>query len=488
MVFSSLKFLFIFLPIVLLVYFAVYQYCARSRRLFTWLNFVLLLASLVFYIEGEKKFFYVMLLVGFIDYWLALLLENDRQKAQPNPSFQKIILLASIFSNMGLLFYFKYFNFAAGLVTDLADQLYPLNHGSRFFVEVGLPIGISFYTFESMSYIIDVYRGEIKATRRFVDYWTFITFFPHLVAGPIIRYIDLRKQLESRTHSWINIVEGFRRFSVGLAKKVIIANPLGYYSDIFYAVDASKMDTLLAWLTAGAYALQIYFDFSGYSDMAVGLARMFGITLPENFNYPYIAQSMKDFWRRWHMTLSQWFRDYLYIPLGGNRLGTFKEYRNLFLVFTMCGLWHGASLNFLGWGVFHGLFLVLERVIDFKENKAPLMLRHIYAIIVILFSWVIFRSETLSQTLAIWKAMLGLAPSLVSTDSLQLLSQPHFYVYLILGIVLSVPLSNWGVSPQRRATWNLHPAFREMSSVVLLIFSAIVLCGQEYNPFIYFRF
>jgi alginate O-acetyltransferase complex protein AlgI len=489
MVFSSLKFIFVFLPLVLAAYFAVLYFFASHKKIFTYLNLVLLVSSLVFYIEGEKKFFFVMLLVGFIDYFLALLLERGTERVRPNKNFRRFILLISVVSNMGLLFYFKYFNFVAEMVSLVTEHFFPLSHSSRLILEVSLPIGISFYTFESMSYIIDVYRCEIKATRRFIDYWTFITFFPHLVAGPIIRYIDLRIQLESRTHNWQNIVEGSRRFSVGLAKKVIIANPLGYYADIFYALDPSRLDSALAWITAATYSLQIYFDFSGYSDMAVGLAKLFGITLPENFNFPYAARSMRDFWRRWHITLSQWFRDYLYIPLGGNRGGPWKEYRNLFLVFTLCGLWHGASLNFLGWGVFHGLFLVAERLVRLRDSSRSYnFIRHLYAIVVILFSWVIFRSENFAQTWNIWKSMLGMGNSWISQDTLLHLTNVHFLFYFLLGIFFCIPLQPWLGEKAQSVTWLFQEKLGETYFVFLLIISAMVLCGQEYNPFIYFRF
>lgn len=469
MVFSSLNFIFVFLPVVLALYYATLSVFASKRFLFTALNFILFATSLFFYISGEKKFFWVMLLVGLIDYGLALLMDKE-QKTSTAPSKKLFyLLLISVISNMGLLFYFKYAQFTSELLKNIFPHSYVL--------EVALPIGISFYTFESMSYIIDVYRGHIKATRRFIDYWAFITFFPHLVAGPIIRYVDLKRQLEFRTHNWENTAEGFRRFSLGLGKKVILANPLGYYADMLFQLDSSRMDTALAWVAATTYTLQIYFDFSGYSDMAIGLAKMFGIELPENFNAPYVARSIKDFWRRWHMTLSQWFRDYLYIPLGGNRDGITKEYRNLFLVFVLCGLWHGANVTFFLWGCYHGFFLVLERVVGNRTSwRAPQWLQHIYALIIIVFSWVIFRAETFEQIVFMYRKMLGINSLLISTDTITLITRPHFYVYFLLAVLFCTPY-----------VYKLDKKSHLWSTVLFLI-SCVLLCGQEYNPFIYFRF
>jgi alginate O-acetyltransferase complex protein AlgI len=469
MVFSSLIFIFIFLPGVLALYFSTLYLFAKKRFVFSALNFVLFATSLFFYISGEKKFFWVMLLVGLIDYTLALVMDAEQKKEVPNQRRLFYLLLVSVVSNMGLLFYFKYAQFASELLKNFFSHSY--------IIDVALPIGISFYTFESMSYIIDVYRGHIKATRRFIDYWAFITFFPHLVAGPIIRYVDLKRQLESRSHSWDNLAEGFRRFSIGLGKKVIISNPLGYYADILFALDSSRIDTTLAWVAACTYTLQIYFDFSGYSDMAIGLAKMFGIELPENFNAPYIARSIKDFWRRWHMTLSQWFRDYLYIPLGGNRDGAVKEYRNLFLVFVLCGLWHGANVTFFLWGCYHGFFLVAERIAGGRISwRAPSWLQHVYALVVIIFSWVIFRAESLDQIINIYKKMVGWNAQLISSDTLTFVARPHFYVYFLLGILFCTPF----VYKHDRKSYAW--------SIFLFLLSCVFLCGQEYNPFIYFRF
>ncbi len=471
MVFSSLNFIFIFLPAVLTLYYVTLYFFSRQRFLFSAVNFVLFITSLFFYISGEKKFFWVMLLVGFVDYCLALLIDHERQQTNKQQSKKLLFyaLLISVISNMGLLFYFKYAQF----MSELLKNVFP--HSYVF--DVVLPIGISFYTFESMSYIIDVYRGQVKATRRFIDYWAFITFFPHLVAGPIIRYIDLKKQLEFRTHSWEQVAEGFRRFSIGLGKKVILANPLGYYADMIFQLDSSRLDTALAWVAASTYTLQIYFDFSGYSDMAIGLAKMFGIDLPENFNAPYISRSIREFWQRWHITLSHWFRDYLYIPLGGNKKGVLKEYRNLFLVFVLCGLWHGANVTFFLWGCYHGFFLILERIWKARwALRIPQWLQHIYAVVIIIFSWVIFRSESYEQIVNMYRNMLGLSSHLISKDTVTLVTRPHFYVYFLLAVACCVPFIY--DLDKKSYTWSLF----------IFVISCIFLCGQEYNPFIYFRF
>lgn len=489
MVFSSLQFIFGFLPAVLCLYFAALHLFKNHKNKILFLNSVLLISSLYFYIQGEKKFVWVMLLTGTMDYFFALLLQREQRKNSETDFRQKALLVASIIANMGLLFYFKYINFAVDIFFDAARSLGLASHGSRIFFEITLPIGISFYTFESMSYIIDVYRRETTATRKLVDYWTFITFFPHLIAGPIIRYVDLRRQLENRQHSWENFLTGFRRFVVGLSKKVIIANPMGYYADYLFALDPSRLDTVAAWLAALAYTLQIYFDFSGYSDMAIGLARIFGIQLPQNFNYPYVARNIQDFWRRWHMTLSSWFRDYLYIPLGGNRAGSRIEFRNLFVVFVLCGLWHGASLNFLFWGVFHGTFLVIERIAKNQLNwQVPRFAQHVYAVVVIMFAWVIFRAETMSQAIGVWGAMLGFSPQLISVDTLELLKTPHFSLYAVLGIFLSIPLSRWWGEKTTDHIMTLPRWRYDVTFAGLFLTSVVFLCGQEYNPFIYFRF
>lgn len=482
MVFSSIKFIFVFMPAVLLVYFLAFKYLANTVRKVTILNGILLVSSLWFYIEGEKNYVWVMLLTGAIDYVIALLIEREQQR-QPDMTTrtlkQKLLLLASITGNMGLLFYFKYTNFALDLIAP--------GHSNVF--HVILPIGISFYTFESMSYTIDVYRGETPATRKFVAYWTFITFFPHLIAGPIIRYSELRRQLEQRKHNWENVLIGFRRFVIGLSKKVIIANPMGYHADYLFALDPTRIDTFTAWLAAVAYTLQIYFDFSGYTDMAIGLGKIFGIDLPQNFNYPYISKSIKEFWRRWHMTLSSWFRDYLYIPLGGNKKGVIKEYRNLFLVFFLCGLWHGASLNFIVWGCFHGVFLVLERILrNIFSWKPPVFVLHLYTLLVIIFGWVVFRAETMPQTMAIWKAMLGMAPAFVSEDAIALLFKPHFFVFAVLGIFFSIPLKLYCGDKFIDKLITLPRLRYELIFLALFLVSTVFLCGEEYNPFIYFRF
>ena len=513
MVFSSLEFIFGFLPAVFFAYAASLCFFRKKNYQFTALNLVLLVSSVIFYTKGEKIFFWVMLAVGFIDYFIALAIENDRRRVQPSRFKQQSLLKVSVISNMGLLFYFKYSGFVGHILFDILFDILGVSKlglfSLRHLSEIALPIGISFYTFESMSYIVDVYRGEVKATRRLIDYWTFITFFPHLVAGPIIRYAALKAQLEGRTHDWNKVNEGFRRFAIGLGKKVIIANPIGSYADVLFALDPTRVDVTLAWITAISYALQIYFDFSGYSDMAIGLAKIFGISLPENFNYPYIARNMRDFWKRWHITLSRWFRDYVYIPSGGNRHGIVREYRNLLIVFILCGLWHGASWNFVVWGAFHGFFLVAERVASgwhLKLNlrlaansgsrssgftqipSMPRLLQHIYALVVITLSWVIFRAETLTQVWRLYKAMFGGGSGLISNDTIMLLHRPHFYVYFLLGLIFSVPIVNYVGETWARKLSRPDSLWGEALPLMIFAIAIFLLCGQEHNPFIYFRF
>jgi alginate O-acetyltransferase complex protein AlgI len=489
MIFSSITFIFVFLPLVLLLF-----YTLRKELRFP----ILLLSSLFFYFYGEAYLIWIMLLTTFIDYGCALLISGGirsggyeplEQGGQRNKT-QKFWLSVSIVSNLLLLGYFKYFNF----FTENLIQVFELAHLSHFkldgLAKVGLPLGISFYTFQSMSYTIDVYRGHVTANRSLMRFATFVTMFPQLVAGPIVRYADLEEQFKHHSIKTDQFVEGIKRFLAGLAKKVLIANTLGQIADQIFAIEPHNISTGIAWIGLFAYSLQIYFDFSGYSCMAIGLGKMFGFEFPENFNYPYIAGSVQEFWRRWHISLSTWFRDYVYIPLGGSKTSVVKTYRNLFIVFLLCGLWHGASWNFVIWGLFHGLFLSLEKVGLRKIlSKVPKAIRHIYTLLVVMLAWVFFRTETLAEAFRYIKVLFvyKTSPFFMVEEFLPV----EVILSFIFGILFSMPVLprliriGDGLKPGLSAVAALGQA---IVLFLLFLWCVINLTSGTYNPFIYFRF
>jgi alginate O-acetyltransferase complex protein AlgI len=495
MVFSSVVFLFLFLPLILALYFLT----PRAGR-----NGFLLLASALFYFWGETWLLAVMLGSAGLDFACAAWMTRNLRAAEPErearltpggprSAGQRLALLVSLAGNLTVLGLFKYFDFGidtwARLVTRLGLDGLAWEPG----LEIALPLGISFYTFQSMSYTIDVYRGVVAATRRPVDFLCFVTMFPQLVAGPIVRYRDVAAQLIERRVTLDGFAAGVRRFAVGLGKKVLVANAVAVPADRVFALPAEQLTAPVAWFGLLCYTLQIYFDFSGYSDMAVGLGRMLGFRLPENFDYPYVAKSVREFWRRWHMTLSRWFRDYLYIPLGGSRRGGAATLRNLLLVFLLCGLWHGAAWNFVVWGLWHGLFLVLERLLDRGPGLGPrraasAWLGHLYTLGVVMTGWVLFRADTLAYALEFLRVMVfgsDLDPVL---HPLVHLLDPKLLTLVSLGALGSTPamadlVSGW----QRRSPASLGLA-RTAATAGLLLASAMSLSAGTHNPFIYFRF
>lgn len=490
MVFSSISFLFWFLPITLLGYWCVVSPWLEKRgearvlssRIGTLAgNAALLLASLLFYFWGEQKRIYILLAVIALNYSAGLLLgpvpaPGDRHRRR------RWILAACVAGNLAILVYFKYLNF---LVDSLGRV--GMNLGVS---EVLLPLGISFFIFQAMSYTVDVYRGHAQPARDLIAFACYITMFPQLVAGPIVRYIDVANQLRQRELGLGLMASGARRFVIGLAKKVLVANQMAIVADKAFALPDDEVTWGAAWIGTIAYTLQIYFDFSGYSDMAIGLGRMFGFHFLENFRYPYIARTIQDFWRRWHISLSTWFRDYLYIPLGGSRCSRVRTYVNLCLVFALCGFWHGASMSFLLWGLYHGFFLVAERMFQGRGTSNRLI-GHIYAMIVVMFGWVLFRAESAGQALVFWKAMAGWGASIPGGSEVWLWFGNDIRIAMAAGIVFSTPLvpaaSRWldggaggGGLLYRAARW----------AVVVALFLACVplLVADTYNPFIYFRF
>ncbi len=485
MIFCSPVFLFLFLPLVLGLYFLL----RPDLR-----NVVLLAASLIFYLWGEKIF--VLVLLGSItaNYWLGWWI--DRARA---PWHARLAVSAAVLVNLGLLGTFKYANF---LVDNLNLLLAPLHFDPVKLDPVHLPLGISFFTFHALSYVIDVYRREVPALKNPVNFALYISFFPQSIAGPIVRYNDVAGQLVRRVITLEGFAEGVHRFIIGLAKKMIVANIAAGPADAIFDLPAGQLTAGLAWLGALCYTLQIYFDFSGYSDMAIGLARMFGFRFRENFQYPYIARSITEFWRRWHISLSTWYRDYLYIPLGGNRAGTGRTYFNLVLVFFLCGLWHGASWTFILWGLFHGAFLVLERTglgRLLEWTWAPV--RHLYTLVVVMVGWVFFKAATFAQALTFLGAMAGLGEGAGIQYYPALYLNPEVTLALVAGVLGSLPVvpflarlrEGFAVSGLGRSGFGLvfEPVLESVRVValgLLLLVSGMLLAGGTYNPFIYFRF
>lgn len=475
LVFSSPLFLFLFLPAAL----ALYTLVGPRLR-----NLLLLTASLFFYSWGELAYAWILALSICGNYLFGRLLDQD---ALPDRR-RRLYLAGGLAFNLLPLTYFKYLNF---LEANLGGLLGWLGMGTWPALEpVHLPIGISFFTFQAISYLVDVYRGACRAASSPLKLGVYISMFPQLIAGPIVRYTQVVKDLGERRLKLDNWAGGSRRFILGLAKKVLIANTLGQVADQIMDLPAGELSWATAWLGIICYALQIFYDFSGYSDMAIGLGRILGFKFPENFIYPYYSQSVREFWRRWHITLSTWFRDYLYFPLGGNRAGRLKTYRNLIVVFVLCGIWHGASWNFLIWGLYHGLFLVLERTPwGGLLARAPRPLRHAYLLLVVTVGWVFFRIEELPAALDYLGVMLGLGGAATLAQPLAWYLNPQMALAGLIGLLGATPLAanlarRWA-GPE--AGWLGQTSALGYLALALL-FSVIYVAGSTYNPFIYFRF
>ena len=464
MVFSTPLFLFYYIPLILLIY---YLAPVRLR------NFVLLVASLFFYYWGEQGYTVIMLLSIGIDYIHGLWVAHCKQKG--NDLGARLAVASSVIFNLAILFFFKYWDFAARSLQAAGLHFMPV-------LNISLPIGISFYTFQTMSYTIDVYRGDSKVQKNIIHFGTFVTLFPQLIAGPIIKYKDLDEQLGSRSHSTERFASGVRRFVTGLAKKLLLANNLGQLWDACKATPAGSLSFLGAWLGVIAFAFQIYFDFSGYSDMAIGLGRLFGFEFMENFNYPYISKSITEFWRRWHISLSTWFREYLYIPLGGNRCSKGRWLLNLLIVWAATGIWHGASWNYLFWGLYFFCLLVLEKLLLGKWlKKLPDAVQHLYVMVLVLISWAIFALEDPQALAAYLRIMLGFGGTPLVNG------QAVYYLRSFLPILIAAAI---GSTPLPVNLWN-RMENRSLRLIVLLM--GLILCtayvvASTYNPFLYFRF
>ena len=495
MLFSSIEFFFLFLPVVLVVYLLVYAIVRWLGRGYSVLNLCLLLFSLLLYGWSESYFILLILISTAIDYLCGLGLA--RGEAGNRSRGERWILTLSIAGNLSLLAFFKYLNFGLDSVNGVLHRLGFAGPVELPFAEIALPLGISFYTFQSMSYTIDVYRGRVQATRRFIDFACYVTMFPQLVAGPIVRYKDIAQSLIHRTIDVSLFASGIRRLVFGLGKKILIADTLAVPADLIFA--SESVTPGVAWFGLACYTLQIYFDFSGYSDMAIGLGRMLGFRFQENFLLPYSAQSMREFWRRWHISLSNWFRDYLYIPLGGNRCKSGRVCFNLFVVFFLCGLWHGASWNFVLWGLLHGFFLALERTrFGGILSHCPRIFRHVYTMAVVMAGWVLFRCESLEHAATYTSSLLAWNGSVVSSHwSLYL--EPDAVWAFVIGLLLSTPLirsltrfylrasrsKNRKVQALARLSWS---ATSLVAFATILFACLMQLASTTHRPFLYFRF
>lgn len=474
MVFSSPIFMLAFLPIVYLLY-LIFPVKAR--------NGLLLLASLVFYGWGEPVFVLLMLLVTIFNYFLARSINWAWH--QQKYKLRIGLFAAAMVFNLGTLAIFKYADF----IIRTINQLFSLNLAET---GIPLPIGISFFIFQAMSYVIDVYRRETQVQKRVANLMLYISFFPQLIAGPIIKYHDIADQITQRSLTLEKTTAGLRRFIIGLAKKLLIANYTGQIADQIFALPNHELTMAVGWLGGLAYMLQIYFDFSGYSDMAIGLGKIFGFDFKENFNYPYLASSLQDFWRRWHISLSTWFKEYLYIPLGGNQRGTLRTGLNRVVVFFLTGLWHGASWTFVVWGLVHGLFLLLETYQVIKPNRLWRPLRHLYTLLVVFLTFVIFRAESFTQALAFFRVMFS-QPFFQTTAARTLMMQfatIETLITLLLAALFSLPVVQWlkGWSLYHGRPGLVTESASYLISLILLIICLMALATASYNPFIYFRF
>ena len=476
MLFASTIFLLVFLPTVVLCYYT--QKVLLGNRL---RNSALLLASYLFYLFGAAEFVLILLASTVVDYLLGLFIERRRR-------WSRWWVALSVLFNLGLLGYFKYANFMVSQADPWLTRLGITGHLN--WVDVALPIGISFFTFQKLSYVIDIHRGEARALDNFTDFALYVAMFPQLVAGPIVRFKDLWEQLKGRQENWSCFYLGAMRFSWGLAKKVFIADGCGQVADVIFGMSTGALDTKMAWLGALAYTFQIYFDFSAYSDMAIGLARLFGFELRENFNRPYAAGSMTDFWRRWHISLSTWFRDYLYIPLGGNRRGAVRTAVNLLIVFGLCGFWHGANWTFLIWGLYHGFFLSLERLTGWRDRPTRYArpLRRLVTFLIVVFGWVLFRTESVGTAMGFMHAMVVPANLPLPYDLFRVLN-PRNITFLLIAAAATIGAQRLPAIEQvMRSTGPVRTLVSAVLILLLLPYCAgAIMTGTE-NPFIYFRF
>ena len=463
MIFSSIPFLFFFFPLFILLYFTLP---------FKYKNYILLLFSLIFYAWGEPIYILLMIFSSIVDFING----KNIEKYKDDNKKKKIFLIISIIINISLLGFFKYADFFIKVINNILNLDIPL-------LNLGLPIGISFFTFQTMSYSIDVYRGDVKAEKDFLTFMTYVCMFPQLIAGPIVRYETVSNELHKRDINFKKFADGFTRFLRGLFKKVLIANNIGLLFTLITSSEVNELSIMTGILAIASYAFQIYFDFSGYSDMAIGMGNMCGFTFLENFNYPYISKSITEFWRRWHISLSSWFKDYVYIPLGGSRVNILKNIRNILVVWILTGFWHGASWNFIFWGLYYGILLLLEKFVLKKYiDKLPDFVKHIYTIILVFIGWMIFAFDDSKYLFAFIKAL----TSNKFVDSAFLYYFKNYFLILVIATVFSLP-----VYPKVKEKMN-NTIFTSLLFisiyVILFIITLSYLVSDTYNPFLYFRF
>lgn len=467
MLFSSISFLYYFLPLTIMIYFT----CKNKYK-----NLILFLVSLFFYFYGEPSYTLLMLISAFSGYIHGMLIDKYRNK-----KYSKLFLISSVIISLGILITFKYGDFI------IRNINYILCANTKL-LNLALPIGISFYTFQILSYVVDVYRGKAKLCKGFIDFATYVCLFPQLIAGPIVRYTTIQEELKSRTHSFENFAYGVNRFIIGLSKKVILANNLGM---LVYLMNNNMEKSILSyWIVAIVFPLQIYYDFSGYSDMAIGLGRMFGFHFLENFNYPYISKSITEFWRRWHISLSSFFRDYVYIPLGGNRVSNLRWIFNIFVVWFLTGLWHGGSWNFVLWGLYFGTLLVIEKLL-LKDiiKKLPRFIQHVYAKFFIMISFVIFYNENIKEVFNSLYNMFNFN-GLIMYNEFSAYYLKSYTLILIISIIGSTPLLKNIIEKIRKSSAGERTIFliNPLFNMILLIIATSYLIDGSFNPFLYFRF
>lgn len=465
MLFTSISFLYYFLPALIIIYFITPK---------KYKNIILLIASLLFYFYGEPKYVFLMILEIIIAYIGAILIDKYKNQS-------KSILIITLFIHVFLLIIFKYTDFIIQTINDISNANIKL-------LNIALPIGISFYTFQIISYIIDAYNGKVKVQRNIIKLATYVSLFPQLVAGPIVRYQMVEKELDNRVHSFNNFAYGIRRFSVGLAKKVLIANALGELCSKAFAT--SEETVVFFWIFGISYMLQLYFDFSAYSDMAIGLGRIFGFHFPENFNYPYISKSITEFWRRWHISLSTWFKDYVYIPLGGNRVSRYKQIRNILIVWLLTGIWHGANWTFLIWGLLFGIILIIEKIFLNKfMEKLPSFIRRIYVLFIVMILFIIFSSDNMPVALSNIKGLFGMnGEAFINDYTLHYLKS--YLPVLIIALFGATPFIKILIDKLRKNKYvnNIINILEPILIVVILVVVTSYLIDNSYNPFLYFRF
>ena len=465
MIFSSLSFIFFFLPLLLIIYFI-------SKEKYR--NYILLLFSLLFYSWGEPKYILLMILSIIINYYSALKIDKMKNKKR-----KKILLIILIILNLSILFYFKYTDFFIFNINNIFNI-------SLKRINVLLPIGISFYTFQEISYLIDVYKKRIKAQKNIFYLGTYISFFPQLIAGPIIRYKNIEKQLLNRNCTFDKFCNGARRFIIGLGKKVLIANNVSYIVDcIFNSTSLTNYGIVIIIIGLVSFTIQIYYDFSGYSDMAIGLSSIFGFELIENFNYPYAATSIRDFWKRWHISLSSWFKDYVYIPLGGSRVSKLKYVRNIFVVWILTGIWHGASWNYIIWGLYYAILLLLEKKLSKHIKRIPIFIRWLITFCLINIGWLIFKIENLNKLKKVMINIITLKKSNILEFLWNNFSITNYLLFLIIGLLFMFPIIN---NLKKYKDKYIYCLIRDLVISIIFILSICSLISNNYNPFLYFRF